>query len=397
MTTLETSNQEIISISNDRVIPTDQRFLDREFATENQLNKLGVELKYREFVRILDTQREQNLGKDFVENSEQTLYLLHYLTVVDSQGMIDQEILSHVGHVRGIILDQDNNIVCRSFGFTPEYSLSQFQDVENIQDYEAFVAYEGTVLRLFWWVNRWILSTHRKIDASNSYWMGPTFGEMFSETFKENEENLDKNSCYVYILQHPKNRAVFNVVKAILPEVAIYHRDTTTFEITQKTKIDLKNMNLQEFMDSSARSKISNKAGIILFGDNPYSPVKIMSDFYLKLREIRGNEPSLRNRYLRNLNDPDALKLLLDNYPEFDFKKVEAQITELCKKLHKDYIIRFIKKSKQQMPKEEHVTLMRCHTWYNEDRENNIVRLESVKNIVKTTPPKFLIAMLNRL
>ena len=136
MTTLE-----IISLPHDRVIPTDRRFLDREFATENQLKKLGVELKYQEFVRVLDTQKEQG--------SDLTLYLLHYLTIVNTEGVVDQEILGFIGHVRGIILDQDNNIVCRSFGFTPEYSLSQFENLENLENYTAYTAYEGTVLRLF--------------------------------------------------------------------------------------------------------------------------------------------------------------------------------------------------------------------------------------------------------
>lgn len=389
MTTLDTSNQTIstISLPHDRVIPTDRRFLNRECANFKQLNKLNVDPKYQEFVRVLDVQKEQD--------SEDTLYLLHYLTIVDENGNVDLSILNEIGHVRGIILDQNNNIICRSFGFTPELRFENFD--QNLDNFRAFKAYEGTVIRLYHWCGRWNLSTHRKIDASNSYWLGPSFGDMFYEAFDLDSESLEKNKCYVFILQHPQNRAIFNVSKPFLPQVAVYDRETCVFNIVQSPEHTFTRESLQEFLDETARDKMAEKAGVILFPENNFAPVKVMSDFYLQLREVRGNEPSLRNRYIRNLNNPTALELLIDNYPEFNRELADRQLDLLCKKLHQEYIIRYVKKSRQQIPKEEHVVLMRCHTWHREDPANNIVRFEKVKETLKSTPAKFLIAMLNRL
>lgn len=382
MSTLETT-MDTITLPETLVVPTDFRFLDREVASLSQLQAVNVDPKWQEWVRIFDTHKES-------PDSQEKLYLLHYITIEDCE--IYQEAMKEIGHVRGIIMDQENNIVCQSFGYTPEVTLEHYNDLQDEKEkYLYYQAVEGTVLRLFYW-NHWFISTHRKIDGSDSYWNGPTFGEMFQELFTEQEEDLDKNTVYIYILQHVENTLIYKSQVSKLFLVATF-KDNQLNYITEP----LGDLDLEKYLENTNVNKSPDSVGVLAVNPgSPFNPVKLVSEDYINLKKLRGNTPNLTARYLQLHSDPEQQKNLVKNFPSYEYKSIDRELENLARKIHKGYINLFVKKSGLKFPKEQHVVMMRCHSFYKQDRNNNIVKLDVVKKMLRDTPSNYLQNMLKQ-
>nr|QBK88091.1 MAG: RNA ligase with polynucleotide kinase domain [Marseillevirus LCMAC202] len=406
------------------VVSTDRRFLGRDPATPELLKLVGVNPEWADYIRVLDHQG--------------TLALLHYVNtwVSSTDHSINEAPLAEIGHVRGIIVDTaTGEIVCRSFPYTPEVVSEDPERIasllpEDLSKVAFYNACEGTVLRLFWHNEEWHLSTHRKINANNSYWAGPTFGSMFEELrtgFVLNnsepgpdQHSMDKNYCYVFLMSHNGNRLVYNISKPQLMLIAIYDRSTQQFlsgeEYGPSHKLGPKRpagcadpvpvtdintvADLQEAVDELEKFASYNLAGIIAFPDSlDPRPVKIVNASYNNLRNARGNEPSLRSRYIQLRGTPEG-GLMIKWYNEPDYQEIfdnaEDEIDELVNRLHTMYMHRYVHKNIDELPKEEFVTLQRCHTWHTADRGNNIVTANKVREFLNTTPTHFLLVMLNR-
>lgn len=377
---------DIVPLPTDLVVPTDLRFLDKPQATLKQLYTLNVDPKWTEWVRVFDTHRES-------PDSDETLFLIHYITVSDQEqnklAMLD------IGHVRGVILDSENNIVCQSFGYTPEISGESVDNLDiDVKDYTFQKAYEGTVLRLFFH-GHWFVSTHRKIDATMSRWSGPTFGEMFDQLFHNPESELDKNMYYVYILQHKDSQQFFPVEKSRLVHIAFgsgYGFSYCGAYVGEKLTFQ-NNDEIKSYVDSAFEQRDPTNIGVIAY-QNPLFPIKIVSQKYIDIKKIRGNDPKLSTRYIYLMDNPDLQKKLVLNFASDEYAKIDRKMEKLAKEIHKGYIVKFVKKGKRVYPKEQHVVMMRCHSWYNEDRANRMVKFDTVMNMLKTTPGNYLNTML---
>jgi hypothetical protein len=376
------NNNDIIILDENTIIPTDQRFLDRPQATEQQLQTVNVDPKYSQYIRVLDEFRDS-------PDSDHVLYLLHYLTVYNVE--TNTENMKHFGHVRGIILDQNNEIVCRSFGYTPEIAVNsensylQYVNANSMM----FPALEGTVIRLFNWNNHWILSTHRRIDGTTSHWNGPAFGEMWEELWK-NDFEIEDNKSYIFILQHPGNKHIFPVATPALVHVA-----TVESGVLDYNRDRIENSNVQDYVDSAYDARDVNNVGIMVLNPDSFMPIKLVSNGYIDLKRLRGNNPYLGTRYVHLMSDPDQQKALVENFPSEDYQQIDRLFDQLVTKVHKGYIVKFVKKSSKIYPKEQHVTMLRCHSWYMEDPQNRVVRSDTVREMLRTTPGNYLNTMIN--
>lgn len=401
------------SIPSERVVTTDRRFLSRDPATPELLDVVGVPHEWAEYVRVLDRNGP--------------FALLHYVNtwVSTDNKTIDEEPLKVIGHVRGTVINTDTlEIVCRSFPYTPEVVSTDAEGMaaalpEQLSNVSFFNACEGTVLRLFWADNEWHLSTHRKIDANNSYWAGPTFGELFQNVRQFEFDELNNDYCYVFLLSHNSNRLVYDITAEQLMLIAIYNRHESRFMSSaeygpgfdttlnptgcvypqQLYGID-SIADAQHMVDCMGQYNSFDMAGMIAIPDtlNPH-PVKFVNPFYSDLRDARGNEPNLRSRYIHLRGTPQgALLVGWFTEPEYQqtFMSIELEIEKLVYRLHDMYIKRWIKKDFSPLPKEEFVTLQRCHSWHGENRSTNIVTKDRVREFVSSTPNHFLLIMLNR-
>ena len=125
-----------------------------------------------------------------------------------SDGSTDPDELN----VRGVIKDDKNDVVCMSFGNTPEVVTTDIDGLNNLiaplvnDTTRFFASYEGTVLRVWYYEGLgWFLSTHRKLSAAKSKWgHDQTFKQLFDRALRVLNLNwdsftatLDTNKIYV--------------------------------------------------------------------------------------------------------------------------------------------------------------------------------------------------------
>lgn len=378
------------------VISTDRRFLSRDTPTPKLLEAIGVNESMREWLRVLDRQGD--------------LALVHYLTTVDENGETNEAPMSLIGHARGIIVDEiTGEIVCRSYPYTPEVPVEKLSTfgVTFTDDVTMYPACEGTVLRLYW-ADGWKISTHRKIEAESSFWAGPSFGSMFREIIPDDfYDHLNKDYCYSFLMSHDANRLLYTVPTPQFLLVCVYDRQARSFlsELPRisgcKMPTQLSVSDAQDLKEQIlGREPSFDFTGVIMVSDptNP-TPVKVVSQEYLDLRWARGNEPRIRDRYIQ-LRGKEESRLLVEWFSEEQYQQIfaeaEKEFERLVARIHGMYMSRYIGKNFGQLPKEEFVTVQRCHEWHCQDRKNNIVTSARVKEFLNETPNYYILIMLNR-
>ncbi len=379
---------------------TDNRFINKPLPDVKLLALINVNPDDRDYIRVVD-------------EDESGLVCLHYLTPLTLEGQPDLNVLSRVGHVRGTIIDTvSEQVVCRSFPYTVEMVVDESSDggllLPGITAYEAK---EGTIIRKYYWNDVWRVSTHRKLDAINSRWSGPSFGEVFNNLFekaeKEHEVFLNTNLCYIFMILHPQNKLIYNVSEPRLVHISTFDRATDSFHDPCESSYGLtgietpKKLNITTYdqvKELVGKAKSAEFSGIMLLNNisNPV-PVKLVSKNYMDIKAVRGNERSLYKRYLQLRGTPQAEVLVNWYEDERDlFNNVEKSIHNLAKKLHLMYMDRFINKNIVQLPKEEFVFLSKCHEWHIQNRKSNIVTFDKVKSQLDVTPFYYVEIMLGR-
>jgi hypothetical protein len=129
-----------------------------------------------------------------------------------------------IKHFRSVVLNED----CKVIGFSPPMCESKdvVLDIQNIQFAEEFV--EGTMVNLFYNsandVQSWEFSTKNTISPLEKP-AGKCFRRMFFETCANanlNFDDLPKEYCYSFVMQHPDNVIVAPVKTTALYIIAIY-------------------------------------------------------------------------------------------------------------------------------------------------------------------------------
>ena len=153
-------------------------------------------------------------------NQNQTQY---YLINYDKKRIHKNKIES-IKHFRSVILNED----CKVVGFSPPMCETKdvVLDIDNIQFSEEFV--EGTMVNVFYNsandVQRWDFSTKNTISPVEKP-AGKCFRRMFLEACANanlNFDDLPKEYCYSFVMQHPDNVIVAPVKNTALFIVAIY-------------------------------------------------------------------------------------------------------------------------------------------------------------------------------
>lgn len=384
-------------MSTIRVLESDERLLNKQSPSVEILNVISVDPAFRDYIKVVDTVDD--------------LVCLKFLTPVLEDGSVDANLLKHFGHVRGIIVDtKTNKVVCKSFPYTPEILVEELDSL-NLDLSRSFIykACEGTIIRAFYRSETqtksesgWILSTHGRIDATNSYWAGPDFKTLFDE-LNVDFSQFDENMCYTFLLSNGKNRLVYEIEQPQLLHITSYDRVTQKFcpevfiqGIPGPHRIYPSSLDVLKDMINAASS--FDFAGVIILTDlvNP-DPIKVISSSYYNIREIRGNEPSLKTRYLQLRNTPECQILVEwynDDYSKEIYAKVEASLEKLSQKLHKMYINRFVQKDLKTLFKEEYCVIQKAHQLYIKDHE--IITLDRMKKVLATIPYYFVLIMINR-
>ena len=150
-----------------------------------------------------------------------------YRVIRYDKNFLNIDLIPSYGLCRSVVVNACNKVVA----FAPPKSIVSEQFIQKYSETttgvvaEEFI--EGTMINVFWDGSvgvdgGWEISTRNTVGATSSFYKGPrarTFREMFLEAAKENDlilDNLEKDKCYSFVVQHPENRIVVPF-KMILP------------------------------------------------------------------------------------------------------------------------------------------------------------------------------------
>ncbi len=359
-------------------------------------------------------------------DEESNLDLFCYIKCLDK----DPELLKQC---RGVVF-HDSEIVLRGFPYIPEWNDTEKDTIEkllvdNFGSYKFFDSHEGALIRVFNFNGKWYVSTHRKLNAYRSKWASKeSFGTMFSnaleaeyvinENFRERIENpksdndddsiltkfvrtLEPDKKYMFLI---RNTTQNRIVSEAPRRATIYHVGTFVGEkLTFNNFVDLpyprehKFTSTTKLIDFVHNIDANSLQGVIIFAPNN-KQYKILNKNYQELFNVRGNEPSIKFRYLQIRLDLQATDNLYGLYPDKAdiFDDYENTIYEIAKHINKAYVDRYIKKLFVTVPKEEYHIMSTLHEWHINDRKRNRISFQKVMDVINEQTPTFLNHMIRK-
>jgi hypothetical protein len=386
--------------------------IDNQTLENLEFNRKNIEsLPY---VKLMDSDEENNVDLFCYLNCKKT----------------DNEFIQRC---RGIVFNNDK-LVFQSFPYNIEYTDKDYDEVCQtigpiFKDCLFYKSYEGCLVRIFNINNKWYISTNKKLDVFKSKWSSKqSYGIFFrdalmyqlenNEKLKEklkdieiNHDNiidvfcnniLDKERQYMFLLlNNTENRIVCKE-----PEhPTVYHVGTFINEkLNMEDDIyipypELLNFNsIDDIYLYNEQIDYNFLQGVIIFAPNNRQ-YKILNTQYYNYYNIRGNEPSIKYRYLQVRMNLEQNKMLQQLYPNSkkDFEEYENYIFEASKNIYNAYVNRYIKKLYVTVPSEEYNVIKEAHTWYLEDRKNNKITYEKIINILNKQTSTNLNKIIKRL
>jgi hypothetical protein len=350
----------------------------------------------------------------------------------DSASIVDDTAIE--SECRGVVFHGDE-IVMKAFPLTVQVSEEDKERIEQdilpvFDQCEFYDSYEGALVRMFYFADKWYCCTHRKLSAFKSKWADDkSFGDLLVEALEaesaENEKfrerlgtgerddedvpilerfqaGLNKGNQYMFlVLNNERNRIVCTPPS----RPCVYHVGTFKDKellMTEDTglpypvKHEFKCIeDLERHMETVSPEYLQ---GVIVFapGNRQY---KILNSTYHRLFGVRGNVASVPFRYLEVRMQPNMVGDLYSLYPGHagKFDEYENALYDVAQELHKAYWGRFVtKQNKTKYPSEEYRVMQQCHAWHEQDRKRNLVDQEVVINVLNKQRPSALNAMLKR-
>ena len=387
-------------------------------------------------------QNKDNLGSEFVQNnillSRDIIEENKKIKLVDSDETTGLDLFCYtscdvsdnelVKRCRGVVFNKDE-LVMKGFPYTVDVSSSDREsDVlsklrDNFSECKFYESYEGSLIRMFCHNDKWYITTHRKLDAFKSKWASKTsFGEYFREALEYEEkynvnfqnvlqpktsddediikrlENiLDKKKQYMFLLISSKeNRIVCTPpTTPTLLHVGTFYNNELKTGLDESLQIavpkELFFDNIDELLTFVDNGDFNYTQGVIVFAPNNLQ-YKVLTPDYHYLFKVRGNEPSIKFRYLQIRMDKSMNKSLRDLYPDMvdTFDNYENILYNKAKDLYKSYVDRFIKHIYVTVPSEDYSVIKKCHSWHIENRDKNKINLNKVIDFLNSEQPTIL-------
>ena len=332
-----------------------------QFIKENQINNLQT-LK-----TILET-KPYNL-KIKEDESYPNLFLIH--SKEDSDFSIKL-----VNECNGIILDKNTfKVLCYTFDKCKD-DINIPQNM-NINDMYFEYALESTLIRAFYYEDKWIFSTKKCIDGNKARWLSlKSFVELFFDYIKNYDifQNLNTSYCYSFLLTHPENNIVVQY-----NQINVYHLNTRDMDTLQEIDINiglnkLARMKIDPDNLESMLLQISSDKNLcyegIMFIDSNYNRWKIRTPVFLYVRSLWGNSNNRFFRYLELRKDTDLLKEYLNYFSQDkdNFVNYEVRISNFAKNLLEYYMAKHITKTNKKLPYYFVKIIYELHGEYLKDR-----------------------------
>jgi len=393
------------ALINTEVLPA-LNLVSEQKTSSNEFNRENI-IALGNLVNLVDSDEEEGLD------------MFCYVKCDDS----DSSLLKQC---RGVVFHK-NDLVLKAFPFTTEYNHTEFEKINDslskFEDWTFYESHEGALIRLFSFNGKRFVSTHRKLNAFRSKWSSKdSFGSSFktallselehNESFKQSlpdgenildrfQTTLDPTKQYMFLVRNNNdNRIVCS--SPIKPTV--YHVGTFVegkLVMTENVNIphpkQLKFKNIDDLREYVQGVDYKHLQGVICFDSNN-NQIKIVNVDYQDLFHARGNEPSVKFRYLQVRMNKKFVNMLHHLYPDMSntFDEYENTIYDISRNIYRSYVQRFIKKRYVTVPREEFSIIRECHSWHLNDRTNNRISLDVVINTMNQQPPTNINHMIRR-
>ena len=327
---------------------------------------------------------------------------------------------------RGVVFHEDE-LIMKAFPYTSEFKHTEEDNIrekiDNFNDWTFYEAHEGTLLRMFHFNGKWYVSTHRKLNAFRSKWASSeSFGVSFISALNSEEEvnekfrnslppgdnilerfqsTLDLKKQYMFLVRNNKN----NRIVCDPPErPTVYHVGTfvdgnlimtENINIPHPKKLDI--CDIDKLISHVRTLSYRLVQGVIGFTpDN--RQIKIVHEDYQDLFRARGNEPSIKFRYLQIRMNKRFVNMLYYLYPDMVniFEEYENTLFDIARCIYRAYVQRFIKKRYVTVPREEFAIIRECHSWHLLNRSENLISLNQVINVLNQQSATHLNHMMRR-
>ncbi len=333
----------------------------------------------KEFVELLNSSDDIKESNILNKNVCQTKKSQKYSIIRYNKNVLSKESADTYGLFRSVVLNSDNKIV----SFAPPKSIDADEFMKKYplpnDDIVAEEFVEGTMINVFWdntigLAGGWEITTRNTVGAESGFYKSrnsKTFKEMFMETIRETGliiDNLDKDYCYSFVMQHPENRIVVPFNRCSLYLVAIYKiiqddngvivrgmRPAEIIDSVDWYQTNLlfpnvyKDLNSYDKMIYEYASKDTHysRVGIIFKNIKTGERCKVRNPNYEEVRRLRGNQPKSQYQYL-SLRNTGSVGKFLSYYPEFkgEFNEYKNQVHSFTTILYQKYVSCYIKKEK---------------------------------------------------
>lgn len=331
-----------------------------------------------------------------------------------------------VKQCRGIVFSGDT-LVMKAFPYTEEITRENLETQLNLQNCKLYPSYEGMLIRMFFFCDKWFISTHRKLDAFRSKWSSKvSFGEIFvsclQREFDNNDEfakaiqnkpevgilerfklTLDTTKQYMFLLLNNDDNRIVCLNDPNGPgmfHVGTFDSSTgesvdTDIHINKPNPIENTFTSLTEVYEKAQTLDYTMYQGIIIFTPNN-KQYKVLNAEYQYYFSVRGNEPSIKFRYLQIRHNEEYCKTLRQMYPNMvsSFDLYENYINTIARDIFNAYVERFIKKNFTTVSQDEYVIVKACHGWHLQDRKRNIITLKKVYSEINNAQPSLINKMI---
>lgn len=284
----------------------------------------------------------------------------------------ERKIRGHVFH--------NNKLIFKSMPYAVTYDENIKLDVN---DFNITLMKEGTAIRVFFYQNKWFITTHRKLNAFKSKWGKVSFGEIFEknillktkQTLDDFCKTLNKEYSYVFLV------GTTDITRSVSPAyddvILLYTTNQqgqniidNNFETWYLPTLHFSN--IQEVSKYVQEMKFPFLEGIGLFLTSKTEDLnyKIYNTEYLKLASLRNNLPSIMFAYLHNVFDLEKKEMFRKLYSKFqdDFNMYDKELILIAKDIQQKYFRRFVKKEVFTVSKHEHNILYHVHKIFLENR-----------------------------
>lgn len=246
---------------------------------------------------------------------------------------------------------------------------------------------EGTMVNLFHDGDHWEISTKGAIGGNYWYYRNSydeedkkqmTFREMFVEslgysrdTSFENIElisSLPKDHIYSFVVQHPDNHIVLDILHPALYLVSVFRKETECivewiplsaiecWKVFKNSKILFPanySVEVGELLTYESLCDVVNRnltPGMMVTNVESGDRLAIRNNEYLRLKDLRGNNPNMQYHFY-SLMRAGQVPSFLDHFPKYEkiFAKFSKQLHDFIRTIHDAYVVYYVQKRGKQV------------------------------------------------